>query len=78
MDQDNNVQVQQPLDLASVQARVDEGDACNPADAGDIGVANPPLEVQQFVSRADRFQELNDGQENMRLHRALMDKFGTI
>jgi hypothetical protein len=78
MDLDNNVQVQQPPDLASVQARVDEGVVCNPADAGGTGVANAPVEVRQFVSRADRFQELNDGQENMRLHRALMHKFGTI
>jgi hypothetical protein len=40
------------------------------------GVASAPLQVQQLVTRADRFKELRNKEENERLHRTLMDVFG--
>jgi hypothetical protein len=36
-----------------------------------IGVANAPLPVVKMLSKADRFKELKNEDENQRLHRAL-------
>jgi Plant transposon protein len=59
----------QPADLAPVQNRM-EGEQHTV-----FGVVNAPQQVQQLVTRADRFKELNNKEENQRLHRTIMDVF---
>jgi hypothetical protein len=70
---EENIEVKQPADLATVQGR-QQGD--NEVSVTRIGVANSPSNVQFVVTRADRFRELCDKQENARLHVTLMNKFG--
>lgn len=66
----DGIEVQQPSDLRAVQAR-EEGEPVTV-----IGVGNLPSHVQQVVTKKERFNELNDREENRRLHLALMSKFG--
>jgi hypothetical protein len=63
--------VLQPPDLGVVQAR-DDGETA----ATEIGIANLPPNVQQLMTRSDRFRDLHNKEENRRLHAALMNKFG--
>jgi hypothetical protein len=64
------VVVDQPPDLAAVQNRK-EGEQFTV-----IGAADAPLPVQQLVTSADRFKELQNKVENRRLHKALLRVFG--
>ena len=66
---EGNGSVQQPIDLVGVQNRA----ADEPRMA--IGVANTPRTVRNGMTRAERFQELDDREENKRLHSAIMDIF---
>jgi hypothetical protein len=68
--EEQDVVVDQPTDLAYVQ-NSSEGEQHT-----GIGVANAPISVQQLVSRADRFIELKNKDENQRLQRTLMEVFG--
>jgi hypothetical protein len=68
--EEQDVVVNQPADLADVQ-NSNEGEQQT-----GIGVADAPLSVQQLVSRADRFNELKNKDENQRLHGTLMELFG--
>jgi hypothetical protein len=71
LDEEEGIEVEQPPDLASVQTR-EEGETR----ATEIGITNLPPNVQRLVTRADRFRELENKQENQRLHIALLNKFG--
>ena len=62
--------VQQPTDLQEIQ-----GGAAAAAAAA-IGLGNAPAHLVQQVTRVDRFKELADETEHLRLHQALMNRFG--
>jgi hypothetical protein len=62
---------QEPPDLATVQRRPRRETRTL------VGVSNLPGHVHQLLTKKDRFQELNNRDENRRLHQALMSMFGT-
>jgi hypothetical protein len=64
--------VLQPRDMIQVQA------AAPGEERTRVGVATMPPQLAQAVTRADRFKELDDRQENLRLHEALMQYLLTV
>ena len=74
VEENEEVEVEQPTDLLDVQ-HIDMGGVEHTAvEHADIGIANAPAAVVQLVTRKDRFQQLENNEEHLRLHAVLMQK----
>jgi hypothetical protein len=63
------------VSLNASNNQVQQNDPTEATGAGGIGVARAPEDLQQQVTRTDRFKELADAEEHQRLHAAPMNRF---
>ena len=60
-----------PNDFQEVQGREDATPAVA---AGGIGIHDAPSIVKELLARKERFKDLDDKEEHIRLHQALMER----
>ena len=75
--EEEEVTVQQPYDLREVQATYDLRTPTRATTTTTAAVnSSLPASVEQLMTRTERFKDLQDKDEYVRLHTALMSKFG--